>query len=150
MEDFETFEKINRSYEKNKKNQCSHEETEIESGFIICTECYEQIERVILNNSCFSDISRTQIRNSYERNIYNDVKHMGFSLKIVDEANDLYNSVTEGKILRGDSRKSVIFACIYYTYKKTENFQIPDELISIFGLSRKKSLRGLKYVNCNK
>jgi len=74
---------------------------------------------------------------------------MGFSHVIVSKANDLYGQVTNGQIFRGESRKAVIFACIYHAYKIAGNSQIPKNLMETFGLTKKNSLKGLKIVSVN-
>ena len=42
---------------------------------------------------------------------------MGFSDKIISKANKLYDEVTSGNIYRGNSRKAIVFACIFHAYK---------------------------------
>ena len=51
------------------------------------------------------------------------------------------------KIYRGNSRKSMVFACIYNAYKISDNPQSCDSLIKIFNLQKNIGLNGLKYVN---
>ena len=125
------FDKMFNLYnEKNiKYESCDHLDTDEEKGFIICIECGEQIQRLIHHKLYFRDISRTQFRYTYERNIDKDVIGMNISSRVIYEANKIYDSVTKGKILRGNSRKGVIFACIYYAYKITENYQIRKNLL---------------------
>ena len=74
---------------------------------------------------------------------------MGFSETIVSRANDIYIQVTNGQIFRGESRKAVVFACIYHSYKMAGNCQTPKNLMETFGLNKKNSLKGLKIVNVN-
>ena len=57
--------------------------------------------------------------------------------------------VTRGQIFRGDSRKAVVFACIYHSYKMAGKCQTPKILMETFGLNKKSSLKGLKIVNVN-
>jgi len=72
---------------------------------------------------------------------------MGFSDKIVSDANKLYFQVVKNQIFRGNSRKSIIFACIYHAFKRSEQPQSHEALINVFNLTRKTSLRGLKHVS---
>ena len=74
---------------------------------------------------------------------------MGFSDKIILEANKLYETVTKGKIYRGNSKKAIIFACIFQSYKLQGNPQSCEQLIKIFNLDKKIGLKGLKHVNLN-
>ena len=70
-----------------------------------------------------------------------------FNDKIVTQANTIYSQVTQGQIFRGNSRKAIVFACIFHAYKLSGCPQGHEDLISIFGLNRKDGLKGLKHVN---
>ena len=96
-----------------------------------------------------SDPNRVQIRKLDERNINKDVENMGFSETIVTKADELYTQVTKGQIFRGNSRRAIVFACIFHAYKMSGKHQTPDHLVKLFGLSRKNGLKGLKIVNVN-
>jgi len=96
-----------------------------------------------------SDPNRCHARKVVERMIDKDVAQMGFSQKIVMIANQIYEQVTHGKIYRGNSRKGIIFACIFHAYKMTGQPQSCEHLIEVFNMDRKVGLKGLKYVNLN-
>lgn len=96
-----------------------------------------------------SDPTRVKQRKNDDRTIYKDVQNMGFSDKIVSSANKIYLQVTDGKIFRGNSRKSIIFACIFHAYKLSGTPHSHDKLIGVFKLNRKNGLKGLKHVNLN-
>ena len=163
MDDFDIFEKaLNKINQNNDKkiinNNCKHNNINLENGVNICTDCGIEININIKNNKEWryygssdtkysSDPNRCHIRKEFERSIYKDVDKMGFSNKIVNEANKIYNSVTNGKIYRGNSRKSIIFACIFHAYKLNGNPQNCEQLIKIFNLEKKIGLKGLKHVN---
>lgn len=140
------------------KTICSHTNIENEKGVYVCIDCGEEIKKTHENtkewrhygksdNTQFSDPNRVQIRKSDERNIYKDIENMGFSHKIVREANKIYFQVTQGQIFRGNSRKSIVFACIFHSYKLSGKPQSHEKLIKIFNLNRKTGLKGLKHVN---
>ena len=163
MSEFELFEQALLKY-KNKKNdgnqECNHNDVINENDITSCLECGEQINTAIMHEKEWrfyghfdskrtSDPNRVQMRKSEERNINKDVENLGFSETIVIKANEIYNQVTNGQIFRGESRKAVIFACIYHAYKLSGNSQIPQNLMENFGLSKKNSLKGLKIVNVN-
>ena len=74
---------------------------------------------------------------------------MGFSDTIISKADELYTQVTKGQIYRGNSRKAIVFACIFHAYKLSGKHQTPENLIKLFGLDRKNGLKGLKIVNVN-
>ena len=137
---------------------CSHANTANEKGIDVCIDCGEEITKKIQHTKEWryygqsdtrhsSDPNRVQIRKSEERNIYNDVENMGFSDKIVSEANKIYFQVTQGQIFRGNSRKSIVFACIFHAYKLSGKPQSHEKLIHVFNLNRKTGLKGLKHVN---
>lgn len=163
MTDFSIFNNAMSTYEKNKndqqpkivdKNKCEHIHTSIDKSVDVCIDCGQEVtkseyskdvrkhgNKYSINPTC------VQIRKSDERNIYKDVENMGFSHKIINEANTIYFEVTKGKIFRGNSRKSIVFACIFHAYKLSGNPQSHERLITVFNLSRKTGLKGLKHVN---
>jgi transcription initiation factor TFIIIB Brf1 subunit/transcription initiation factor TFIIB len=139
---------------------CSHSDITDEAGVITCISCGEEIQHTITHEKewryygpsdsrCSSDPNRVQIRKTEERNINKDVENMGFSETIVTKADELYTQVTKGQIYRGNSRKAIVFACIFHAYKMSGKHQTPDNLVKLFGLTRKNGLKGLKIVNVN-
>ena len=169
MSDFALFEQALAEYETTKSpdkkedkcsGKCCHSETISENGIISCLECGEELQHTIMHEKEWryygssdskrsSDPNRVQIRKQEDRNINKDVENMGFSETIVTKADELYNQVTKGQIYRGNSRKAIIFACIFHAYKLQGNHQLPEDLITLFGLDRKNGLKGLKIVNVN-
>ena len=157
MTDFELFEQALAEYETTKNNDidilsedsdvfCDHCDLVTENGIVSCLECGEQIHRTIMHEKEWrfyghsdskrsSDPNRVQMRKSEDRSINKDVENMGFSETIVAIANDIYTQVTKGQIYRGDSRKAVVFACIYHSYKMAGKCQTPKNLMETFGLS---------------
>lgn len=143
---------------KNNNGNCVHANIHNDHGSISCIDCGEEIEKTVFQEKEWryygqtdtkrsSDPSRVQIRKCEERNIFKDVESMGFSDKIVSLANQIYIQVTKGQIFRGNSRKSIIFACIFHAYKLSGCPQTHERLIKIFELNRKTGLKGLKHVN---
>lgn len=137
---------------------CPHSNVTVEKGVVECTDCGEEISKKIqhtkewryygqIDTRKISDPNRVQQRKSEDRNIYKDVENMGFSDKIISEANKIYFQVTQGKIFRGNSRKAIVFACIFHSYKLSGKPQSHEKLIGIFKLDRKAGLKGLKHVN---
>lgn len=147
MSDFELFNKALKEYNKTEKSKdsdpeksdsddsknnectpCLHLNVTNEKGVIECIDCGEEISKKIQHTKEWryygqsdsrhtSDPNRVQQRKLEERNIYKDVENMGFSDKIISEANTIYFQVTQGKIFRGNSRKAIVFACIFHSYK---------------------------------
>lgn len=138
---------------------CEHENLTEERNITICMDCGEEIQSRINHdkewrqygqdtlNKNPADPARGQKRKVEERSIFKDVETLGFSEKIVAKANKIYSQVTKGKIFRGNSRKAIVFACIFHAYKMEKKPQSHDKLIKIFNLNRKTGLRGLKFVN---
>ena len=171
MSDFKLFEQALNEYENNKitkqdlnkkdededEELCSHLEVVNENGTITCIDCGEELKKTILHEKEWryygstdtkrsSDPNRVQQRKNEDRNIYKDVESMGFSDKIISTANKIYCDATKGpndvpKIFRGNSRKAIIFACIFHAYKLSGKPQPHEKLIRIFSLSRKTGLK---------
>lgn len=167
MTDFSLFEEALTQYnetsptddtENNEETKCLHEETSTDGGIVTCDVCGQEILRSIQHEKEWryygpsdaktgSDPNRVQMRKEAERSIFKDVETMGFGDKIVYSANTIYSQVTRGQIYRGASRRAIIFACIFHAYKLSGKPKPHEELIRIFGLNKKTSLRGLKLVN---
>jgi transcription initiation factor TFIIIB Brf1 subunit/transcription initiation factor TFIIB len=168
MSDFKLFEQALNEYEnttspeysdedENIPKSCIHSDVVNENGIITCVDCGEEIKKTIQHEQEWryygqsdtkrSDPNRVQIRKSEDRNIYKDVESMSFSEKIVSSANKIYCDTTKGQIFRGNSRKAIIFACIFHAYKLAGKPQPHEKLIRIFSLNRKTGLKGLKHVN---
>ena len=139
---------------------CCHENIIYDNGVKICEDCGAEIVRDISYNKEWryygssdtkhnSDPSRCQKRKSDEKNIYKDVEGMNFGDKIIIKANSIYEEVTANKIYRGNSRKAIVFACIFHAYKLQGTPQSCENLVKIFNLERKIGLKGLKHVSLN-
>lgn len=173
MSDFSLFEKALDEYNKEndvigddnvdiiyENNGCKHLNFVEDHGIVCCVDCGIEMEKNIFHdkewryygqsdNKRLSDPNRVHLRKIEDKNIYGDVENMGFSDKIVALANQIYIQVTNGKIFRGKSRKSIIFASVYHSYKINGKPQPHENLIKIFKLDRKSALNGLKHVNLN-
>lgn len=137
---------------------CSHINLIEEKGVEICIDCGAEVDSSAKidvlrphteNNKNINDISRIHIRKTDERTIYKDVENLGLAESIVSKANKLYTEVVNGKIYRGNFRRSIIFACVFHAFKISKNPQSHDRLIEMFNISRKMGLKGLKFVNLN-
>ena len=164
MDDFDILSKVidecaTNEIIKNKepKSECVHS-IKIDGGVKVCELCGMEMEREIDNGKEWryygaadtrhnGDPSRCHMWKTDERTINKDVENMGFSDRIIEKANRIYDDVANGKIYRGNSRKAIIFACIFHAYKLEKNPQSCENLIEIFSLDKKIALRGLKAVN---
>lgn len=178
MTDFQLFDNILETYDLQIISKltdniqiCEHNNIINESGINYCTECGEQITDSLVKSKDWRDYdnteslftmdpSRCQMRKTEDRNIYKDVENMGFCDKIIEMANEIYSDVTKiekknksdtdkYKICRGNSRKALVFACIFHSYKISGQPQSCESLITAFNLDRKAGLKGLKQVNLN-
>ena len=151
---------IPSSGECEEKRTCKHDNLGETFGILSCLDCGEEVGKNIAQDKEWryygqsdtkhkSDPSRCQLRKVDDKSILKDIEGMGFSDRIINIANNIYIQVTSGRIHRGNSRKAIIFACIFHAYKICENPQSCDTLIEIFNINRKAGLKGLKYVNLN-
>jgi len=139
---------------------CSHINTINESGTFSCKDCGVEISKVMSYEKDWryygsddtrknSDPNRCHIRKIEDKSIFRDVENFGFSDKIVNTANDIYSQVTKGKIYRGNSRKAIIFGCVFHSIKLNGKSYSCESLREIFKLDRKVILKGLKHVSLN-
>ena len=135
---------------------CKHENVINEKSRCICTDCGKEIR--MKRNKNFDkfnvnrnklDPNRCQIRKADEKTIYKDVEKMNFSDAIISLANEIFLETTKGNIYRGNSRRAIIFACVFHAYKITGTPQSCESLIEVFQLNRKVGLKGLKHVGLN-
>jgi transcription initiation factor TFIIIB Brf1 subunit/transcription initiation factor TFIIB len=96
-----------------------------------------------------NDPNRCHGRKAEDITIFKDVDRLGFSEKIIMRANAIYEEVTQKKIYRGNSRRGIIFACIFHAYKLHGTPQSCESLMKVFTIERKVALKGLKYVHLN-
>lgn len=140
--------------------KCLHQKILLENNNRICENCGELLNKEVCyerdwrfygshDTKHAQDPNRCHFRKTEEISIFKDVDKMGFSEKIVLYANQLYDEVTQKKIFRGNSRKGIIFACIFHSYKINGVPHSCESLITIFNIDRKIALKGLKYVNLN-
>lgn len=140
-------------------DKCTHEDVATEAASRICMKCGYEIDKELNydkewrfyqnKDSKMNDTTRCHMRKTDVKTIHKDLENLGFNNKIVNTANDLYQKVTQGKIYRGNSRKSIVFACVFSAFKMHDNPQTCENLIRIFNLKRKIGLKGLKHIHLN-
>ena len=152
-EETETPEKITE-----KHHQCKHENLFTDSkNIILCLGCGIQISNQVSyerewrwygplsDTKHSSDPNRTTIRKLDTKGIFTDLEKYNFNTKVVYDANQLYSTITQNKILRGKKRLGIIFACVYHSFLKN-NIQISCQgLLHIFEMEQSIALRGLKF-----
>lgn len=157
--DFSLFDKLdNLNNNNNNGTTCSHQNINQKNN--CCEDCGIQISKELFydkewryygpyDNRNVNDPSRCHFRKNEDKNIYKDISSLNLPDNIVKEANRLYMHVVKDRIYRGNTRKSIIFACIFYAYKQFENPQSCDTLTKLFNITRREGLKGLKIVNLN-
>jgi transcription initiation factor TFIIIB Brf1 subunit/transcription initiation factor TFIIB len=146
MDEFMEFNNIcNTSDEK----ECKHLNTTIEKDIEICEDCGQELTLNSEGNSIkfVSDIHNIQARKDHDRTIFNDVASLNFGEDIVNRANDIYTKVTGNQIYRGKTRRSIIFACVFYSFTQTDRPQTYEKLLKLFGITKKIGSKGIKLVN---
>lgn len=139
--------------------ECMHTDVVTEMSIKICTKCGYEIEKELNYDKEWryypnkeksqNDTTRCHIRKSNVKTIHKDLENLGFNTKIINTANKMYQTVTGGKIYRGNSRRGIIFACVFNAFKIHNNPQTCENLLRIFNLKRKLGMKGLKYIHLN-
>ena len=127
---------------------CTHVNIITEGNTPYCQDCGMELPSHVITESQTSrlDPGRCQIRKQEEKGIYRDVEHMGFNEQIVRTANKIFAQTTKGQIYRGNSRKAIIFACVFHAFKITGQPQSHESLIEMFNLEKRTGLKGLRIV----
>lgn len=160
---FDDFEKDSEEKEESfelEYEECLHKDLINENGIVSCIDCGIEVSKIVSYEKDWryygnddtrknSDPNRCHIRKMEDKSIFRDVETFGFSDKVVNLANDIYIEVTKGKIYRGNSRKAIIFGCIFQSIKINGKMHSCESLRSIFNLDKKIILKGLKHVNLN-
>lgn len=139
-------------------DECPHMFTQQVNCIETCTSCGLEINHSLSqndeprwfgssDNKNRSDPSRCFFRKTDEKTIFRDLAEFELPKSILEEANLLFSVITQNKIQRGNTRKAIIFACVYNAYKNQGQPQTPDELQTKFCLSKKEVSKGLNYYN---
>jgi transcription initiation factor TFIIIB Brf1 subunit/transcription initiation factor TFIIB len=139
---------------------CNHRNIVIQGCNRVCEECgiiltkdfsYEKEWRYygIADTKHNNDPNRCNFRKIIDKTIDKDLEKFGINAKVVTSSNEIYDLVTKKKIFRGNTRKGIIFACVYHAYI-ANNIPIScEQLITILEINQKIALKGLKFVNLN-
>ena len=131
---------------------CPCSDTVEEHGVLTCRGCGREVKdrgtkwAGIEGGKGIADPHRCQARKVDEKSILKDIEAYGFAPTVAHMANDIYLQVTDSKIYRGESRKGIIFSCVFHAFKVLGNPQSCDALMSVFKLDRKVILKGMKHV----
>jgi hypothetical protein len=136
---------------------CFHTDIIQDSDSWICVACGQEIEKIIQhekewtygNSKISGGYNRVQLRKIEQKSIQKDVDMMNFSQNVIDLADKIFKEATNGGIYRGDSRKSMIFASIYYAYKILGNTQSKEQLRQFFNIDNTVASSGIKFIELN-
>ena len=158
-EEDEEDEEDKKKTDLNLSKSCTHDTIENINSVNTCLECGQEIG---INRSfekewryyegsdgAGSDPSRCHYRKVVEKTISKDVENMGFSKYIIEKSNSLFDEVTKGDIYRGNSRKAIVFACVFEAYKQSGNPKSLEFLQDKFRLQRKVISKGINHVGMN-
>lgn len=146
-------------HEKEKEMECAHTSFEtMEDGNEVCVDC--GFEKTMVFDSSpewrfykendtkqSADPSRCFMRKYEEKSIYRDMEPYAIEKEVVEIANTNYTLITEDSILRGNSRKGLIVACIFYAYEDLGQRKSQDEIKKFFNINKKILSNGMKMFN---
>lgn len=126
---------------------CSHPNCIQDKNILVCVDCGKCVQKLFNQHREWK--SQQTRPNTDEKNIFKDVENIHFSEHIVQIANALYTQVTKEKIYRGNARKGIIAACVFYAFKVIGKPLIYKKIIKLFNINKKIGLKGLKFVSIN-
>ena len=153
--DFDLFDNFNDVPTESGVN-CQHKNQTVNGCQMLCEDCGSEISKVDLQDKEWryyghfdtknsSDPSRCQIRYvEDDKNIFKDIEGMGFSDDVVKKANENYIKIIQNTIHRGNTRKGLIFACIFEALKILGKPQPAKPLGELFGIDNKTAMHGVK------
>lgn len=153
--DFDLFDNFNETPLDQNIN-CTHQNKTVNGCQMICEDCGSEISKIDLQDKEWryyghfdtknsSDPSRCQTRFvEDDKNIFKDIEGMGFPEDVVKKANENYIKVIQNTIHRGNTRKGLIFACIFEALKILGKPQPAKPLGELFGIDNKTAMHGVK------
>jgi transcription initiation factor TFIIIB Brf1 subunit/transcription initiation factor TFIIB len=130
---------------------CSHSSLSEQRGMFVCIQCGCVMPDNYDNDKEYKYInmkqqSGRQVRKMYEKSIFKDLDAYCIPQNIQIYANEHYKKVSDGKIFRGQSRKAVIFSCVFIAYKQMNQPQSIERLQTVFKINKKTVSKGIKIV----
>ena len=140
------------------ESDCVHDMQPTDDGNNVCVLCGLEMPHILdtspewrfykeNDTKQYNDPSRCFIRKYEEKSIYRDMEKYKIPEKIIEIANNNYTLITEDSILRGNSRKGLIVACIYYAYEEIGERKSQDEIKNLFSINKKILSSGMKMFN---
>lgn len=134
----------NRMKNEMNKDNCSHENISNEYGICICLECGIELKNGLsneskmyssLDNRSIGDGNRCWAPKRKTKSIRDDVKDLGIPDSVINEADSIFKTVTNGGIYRSDKRRSIIANCVFEAYKILGERVSFESLLEKFNLS---------------
>lgn len=133
------------------EDACPHSSLCEQRGMFICIMCGFVMPDNYDNDKEYKYVnmkqqSGRQVRKMYEKSIFKDLDAYCIPQNIQIYANEHYKKVSDGKIFRGQSRKAVIFSCVFIAYKQMNQPQSIERLQTVFKINKKTVSKGIKIV----
>jgi transcription initiation factor TFIIIB Brf1 subunit/transcription initiation factor TFIIB len=144
------------------KQKCNHENNyEGDNGLYICKDCNEEIE--IFNfepewryyqgsdNSSSKDPARCHRGRPTGKSLSKMFEELKIDIldAIKTQVESKYNKVVGTNTVRGKGRKSIVAACLFYTYRDFGEYRTSDYVRNLFKLTKKNMSDGLSdYYKC--
>ncbi len=130
---------------------CAHGSLNEQRGMFVCVACGFVMPDNYDNDKEYKYVnmkqqSGRQVRKMYEKSIFKDLDSYCIPQNIQIYANEHYKKVSDGKIFRGQSRKAVIFSCVFIAYKQMNQPQSIERLQTVFKINKKTVSKGIKIV----
>lgn len=126
--DFNTFDYFNENTQENTtvnlQENCDHTNIIDENNRCVCMECGQEInvdtisfDKEWKNRSNDSRKSqRCTARKQESKDILKDIENLDIPNDIKMKSNDIFLTISNGKIFRGDKRKGIIYTCVFNAF----------------------------------
>uniref|UniRef100_A0A6C0LZR8 Transcription factor TFIIB cyclin-like domain-containing protein n=1 Tax=viral metagenome TaxID=1070528 RepID=A0A6C0LZR8_9ZZZZ len=123
--------------------ECEHIETTFIDGADVCMDCGLCIDAPVSKSvEQNREPSRCHKQRGEQRTLYDVIKDKNVPKAIAETANTRYVHIVKDQIYRGDRRKAIVVACIYYAYLDHGEPRPIDYFESWFKLKKKRVSEG--------
>jgi transcription initiation factor TFIIIB Brf1 subunit/transcription initiation factor TFIIB len=136
---------------------CKHASLAEEAGITICKECGCEIEILDFqpewrfygasDSRSSKDPSRCHRSKEVTKGgidkVFIDAKQMHLPLSIRKTTEHKYKEIVGDETVRGSGRRSIVAACLMYTYREEGDMRTSDEIRNIFDLTKQEMSTGL-------
>lgn len=128
------------------QTDCLHPEYETDNGVNICKHCFCEI--VILDHDGDWKTMRCYVKNPKK----GDIKSVFTECKIpngvvnkatIEKTEEKYKKIVKDDTARGDNRKGIVAACLYYVFLEMGEIKTVKDLEIMFNLKREKISEGM-------